>query len=158
VTSATAQNAQRVDSSASLPAKQGNQVQTVATAGGGKTGGTTGQSTGGKPKGGETNATTLATSKQPAIDTAAISAELGTFIDDLGGTAQKVASVRSKGTSIYQNERVPTDLRAEAAVDVATAYNIENNQSEACRWVSMALQLRPAYSTATKLKAKLDCP
>jgi len=87
------------------------------------------------------------------IDSAAIDRELGAILDIVDPQ-----TIRLRATPIYNNERAPKTLRAQAGFMVAQAFFQEQRSDEACRWTGLALRLTPANETYLRFKRDQRCP
>ncbi len=92
-----------------------------------------------------------------AIDSSAIDKQLDDILD-LVLDPNTIATGRSQATAIYDNERVPHTLRAQAAFMVAQAFFQESRTDQACRWNGLALRLAPARESYVKFKREQGCP
>jgi serine/threonine-protein kinase len=100
--------------------------------------------------------TTLANRDRPGVDSAAIDRELGKILD-LVLDPQTIGTGRVRATAIYDNERAPATLRAQAAFMVAQAFLQESRADQACRWNGLALRLAPTKATYVKFKTDQGC-
>jgi serine/threonine-protein kinase len=95
--------------------------------------------------------------RRPSVDSAAIDRQLDSILD-LVLDPQTIGTGRSRATAIYDNERVPSTLRAQAAFMVAQAFFQESRTDQACRWNGFALRLAPARESYLKFKREQGCP
>jgi serine/threonine-protein kinase len=91
------------------------------------------------------------------IDSAAIDRQLSDILD-LVLDPQTIGAGRVRASAIYDNERAPTTLRAQAAFMVAQAFLQEGRSDEACRWNGLALRLTPAKDTYVNFRRDQRCP
>jgi hypothetical protein len=106
--------------------------------------------------GGTPTVTTLANRDRPGIDSAALDRELGDILD-LVLDPQTLDSGRIRATAIYDKERAPATLRAQAAFMVAQAFLQESRADQACSWNGRALRLAPSKATYLKFKNDQGC-
>ena len=84
----------------------------------------------------------VAGGRATAVDSSAVDSALGRIVD-LVVSPTKAAEGRRRAKIIYDDHRVPTRLRAQAAFMMANAYFIERRKDDACSWRSLALGLAP---------------
>jgi eukaryotic-like serine/threonine-protein kinase len=89
---------------------------------------------------------------QRPVDSVAIDRQLAEIIDVVDP-----ATIRLRATAIYDNERAPTTLRAQAGFMVAQAFFQQQRSDEACRWTDLALRLTPANENYLKFKRDQRC-
>ncbi len=89
-------------------------------------------------------------------DSAAIDRQLSDALE-LVLDPKTLATGRMQATAIYDNERNPVTLRAQAAFMVAQAFFQESRNDQACTWNGKALQLKPANSNYLKFKRDQSC-
>ena len=89
-------------------------------------------------------------------DSAAIDRQLSDALD-LVVDPKTLATGRMQATTIYDNERNPVTLRAQAAFMVAQAFFQESRTDQACNWNAKALQLKPENSNYLKFKRDQSC-
>jgi hypothetical protein len=71
---------------------------------------------------------------------------------------QTAGTGRIQATAIYDNERAPVTLRAQAAFMVAQAFFLESRADQACRWNALALRLSPSNAAYLKFNRDQGCP
>lgn len=91
-----------------------------------------------------------------APDSATIDKQLGDVLE-LVLDPQTAGTGRIQATAIYDNERAPVTLRAQAAFMVAQGFFVESRTDEACRWNGLALRLKPNNPTYLKFKRDQGC-
>jgi len=91
-----------------------------------------------------------------APDSATIDKQLGDVLE-LVLDPQTAGTGRIQATAIYDNERAPVTLRAQAAFMVAQGFFVESRTDEACRWNGLALVLRPNNATYLRFKSDQGC-
>jgi hypothetical protein len=64
---------------------------------------------------------------------------------------------RIQATAVYDDERAPATLRAQAAFMVAQAFFVESRADQACTWNARALTLKPQNETYLKFKRDQAC-
>jgi serine/threonine-protein kinase len=94
--------------------------------------------------------------RRPAVDSAAIDAELLAMIDKIGD-ASAWPALRGRAQEIYENDAVPKNQRVEAALTMANLYYQEQNQDGLCRWSRLALQLEPGNATVQRFRDQRGC-
>ena len=94
--------------------------------------------------------------ERPAVDSATVDRELGNVME-LVLDPQTSNTGRDQATTIYNNNRVPPTLRAQAAFMVAQAFLIERKNAEACRWNALALNLKPANPPYQQFRRDQGC-
>ncbi len=90
------------------------------------------------------------------VDSAGIDRQLGQILD-LVLDPQTLGTGRLRATTIYDNDRVPTTLRAQAAFMVSQAFFQESRLADACSWNSRALHLKPSNETYLKFQREQGC-
>ena len=89
-------------------------------------------------------------------DSAAFDRQLGDILE-LVLDPQTLAAGRLRATAIYDNERAPRTLRAQAAFMVAQAFLQEGRSDQACAWNASALRLTPASQTYLTFRRDQGC-
>ena len=89
-------------------------------------------------------------------DSAAIDRQLGDVLE-LVLDPKTLSTGRMQATVIYDNERNPLTLRAQAAFMVAQAFFQESRNDQACAWNAKALQLKPENGNYLKFKRDQSC-
>jgi serine/threonine-protein kinase len=108
--------------------------------------------------GGRTAGDTTAPAPRPAaVDSAAIDAELFAMIDRLDDVPGR-PGLRRRAQEIYDDTRVPTHLRTEAALTLANLYLQDGRQDDLCRWSRSALRLEPRNETVLQFRTERGCP
>ncbi len=70
---------------------------------------------------------------------------------------QTAGTGRIQATAIYDDERAPATLRAQAAFMVAQAFFVESRTDQACDWNARALRLKPQNAVYEKFKRDQAC-
>ena len=102
--------------------------------------------------------TTTPTAPPAAVtrDSAATSRRLDDVME-LVLDPQTAGTGRIQATAIYDDERVPATLRAQAAFMVAQAFFVESRTDQACQWNESALRLKPSNGVYLKFKRDQSC-
>jgi hypothetical protein len=100
--------------------------------------------------------TLVAMVRPPAVDSAAIDAELLLMIDRLDNATER-PTMRRRAQEIHDNTAVPQNLRADAALTMANLYFQEGRQEDVCRWSGKALSLDPRNQTIQQFRRERGC-
>jgi eukaryotic-like serine/threonine-protein kinase len=91
-----------------------------------------------------------------APDSAQLDKRLGDLIELVLDSTTR-SSARGEATNIYDNERAPVTLRAQAAFMVAQAYLQDLRTDRACEWNDRALHLKPGNTNYLKFQRDQAC-
>jgi hypothetical protein len=70
---------------------------------------------------------------------------------------QTAGTGRIQATAVYDDERAPAKVRAQAAFIVAQAFFVESRTDQACDWNARALRLKPQNEVYLKFKHDQAC-
>ncbi len=70
---------------------------------------------------------------------------------------QTAGTGRIQATAVYDDDRAPATLRAQAAFMVAQAFFVESRTDQACAWNARALRLKPQNEVYLKFKRDQAC-
>jgi len=106
---------------------------------------------------------TLPPAAPPAAPPASLAPDSATYSKRLDNVLNLVVDPQTAGTgriqatAIYDNERAPATLRAQAAFMVAQAFFVESRTDQACDWNARALRLKPQNAVYQKFKRDQAC-
>jgi len=103
---------------------------------------------------------TLPPAAPPAASHAADSATYSKRLDDvleLVLDPKTAGTGRIQATAVFDDERVPATVRAQAAFIVAQAFFVESRTDQACAWNARALRLKPLNEVYLKFKRDQAC-
>jgi len=106
---------------------------------------------------------TLPPAAPPAAPPASLAPDSATYSKRLDNVLNLVVDPQTAGTgriqatAIYDDERAPATLRAQAAFMVAQAFFVESRTDQACDWNARALRLKPTNAVYQKFKRDQAC-